>query len=145
MLHLFFLVGSLTAARILKKLPQTSKIPSLLSAHAGISSLFSLFEKCVPLLHEIILFCKNTERRTRRYVNNSRNLPTSRTQRTQGRNIPFGGTPHSDEQKTAHLCFLMSWALLELSRGSLGALFELSWRSLGLSRAFRVVTAWHFR
>ena len=60
------------------------------------SSLFSLFEKCVPLLHETILFCKNTESRTRGYVNNSRNLPTSRTQRTQGRNIPFGGTPHSD-------------------------------------------------
>ena len=54
------------------------------------------FEKCVPLLDETILFCKNTESRTRGYVNNSRNLPTSRTQRTQGRNIPFGGTPHSD-------------------------------------------------
>ena len=53
-------------------------------------------EKCVPLLHETILFCKNTEIRTRGYVNNSRNLPTSRTQRTQGRNIPFEGTPHSD-------------------------------------------------
>ena len=75
---------------------KASKVPSLLSAHAGISSLFSLFEKCVPLLHETTLFCKNTESRTRGYVNNSRNLPTSRTQRTQGRNIPFEGTPHSD-------------------------------------------------
>jgi len=55
-------------------------------------------DKCVPLLHETILFCKNTEIRTRGYVNNSRNLPTSRTKRTQGRNIPFEGTPHSDEQ-----------------------------------------------
>ncbi len=54
------------------------------------------FNKCVPLLHETTLFCKNTESRTRGYVNNSRNLPTSRTQRTQGRNIPFEGTPHSD-------------------------------------------------
>ncbi len=53
-------------------------------------------DKCVPLLHETILFCKNTESRTRGYVNNSRNLPTSRTKRTQGRNIPFEGTPHSD-------------------------------------------------
>ncbi len=43
-----------------------------------------------------IPFCKNTERRTRQYVNNSRNLPTSRTQRMHGRNIPFEGTPHSD-------------------------------------------------
>ena len=51
------------------------------------------FEKCVPLLHETILFCKNTESRTRGYVNNSRNLPTSRTQRTQGRNIPVQGNP----------------------------------------------------
>ncbi len=57
------------------------------------------FKKCVPLLHETTLFCKNTESRTRGYVNNSRNLPTSRTQRTQGRNIPFGGTPHSDKYK----------------------------------------------
>ena len=55
-------------------------------------------DKCVPLLHETTLFCKNTEIRTRGYVNNSRNLPTSRTKRTQGRNIPFEGTPHSDEQ-----------------------------------------------
>ncbi len=31
-----------------------------------------------------------------RYVNNSRNLPNSRTQRKQGRNIPLGGTPDSD-------------------------------------------------
>ena len=30
-----------------------------------------------------------------RYVNNSQNLPNSRTQRRQGRNIPFGGTPDS--------------------------------------------------
>ena len=49
--------------------------------------------RCVPLLHETILFCKNTEIRTRGYVNNSRNLPTSRTQRTQGRNIPVQGNP----------------------------------------------------
>ena len=53
-------------------------------------------EKCVPPLHQTLLFCKNTEIRTRGYVNNSRNLPTSRTKRTQGRNIPFEGTPHSD-------------------------------------------------
>ena len=52
-----------------------------------------VFKKCVPLLHETILFCKNTEIRTRGYVNNSRNLPTSRTQRTQGRNIPVQGNP----------------------------------------------------
>ncbi len=52
-----------------------------------------LFEKCVPLWHETILFCKNSESRTRGYVNNSRNLPTSRTQRTQGRNIPVQGNP----------------------------------------------------
>ncbi len=51
------------------------------------------FKKCVPLLHETILFCQNTEIRTRGYVNNSRNLPTSRTQRTQGRNIPVQGNP----------------------------------------------------
>ncbi len=36
---------------------------------------------------------KNTESRTRGYVNNSRHLPTSRTQRTQGRNIPVQGNP----------------------------------------------------
>ncbi len=41
-------------------------------------------------------FSKNNERRTRRYVNNSRNLPTSHTQRTQRRNIPFEGTLLSD-------------------------------------------------
>ncbi len=50
------------------------------------------------ILYKLRLFCKNTESRTRGYVNNSRNLPTSRTQRTQGRNIPFEGTPHSDLQ-----------------------------------------------
>ncbi len=50
-------------------------------------------KKCVPLLHETILFCKSTEIRTRGYVNNSRNLPTSRTQRTQGRNIPVQENP----------------------------------------------------
>ncbi len=55
----------------------------------------------MPLLHETIRFCKNTESRTRGYVNNSRNLPTSRTQRTQGRNIPFEGTPDSDQTKIA--------------------------------------------
>ena len=43
----------------------------------------------------MLLFLKNIEKRTRR-ANNSQNLPASRTQRTQGRNIPFGGTPHSD-------------------------------------------------
>ena len=122
----------------LKNVPKPSKIPSLLSAHAGSyiycikntnidalrlnavtpgaqaerniyiyiyiyvcvpllhETMFFFFDNCVPLLHETILFCKNTEIRTRGYVNNSRNLPTSRTQRTQGRNIPFEGTPHSD-------------------------------------------------
>ena len=143
--------SSLTTAQNLLKRPKPSKIPSLLSAHAGIyiysnvyntsghiyenltkipksnisnillnntkkrwsgrasslfsllsllsplfsllSPLFSLFEKCVPLLHETIHFCKNTESRTRGYVNNSRNLPTSRTQRTQGRNNSVQGNP----------------------------------------------------
>ncbi len=33
---MFFLFGSLTTAQIFKKRPQTIKIPSLLSAHAGI-------------------------------------------------------------------------------------------------------------
>ena len=59
--HLFFLFGSLTMAQIFENVPKASKVPSLLSAHAGISSLFSLFEKCVPLLHETTLFCKNTD------------------------------------------------------------------------------------
>ena len=54
------------------------------------------FAKCVPLSHETALLRKNAESRTRGYVNNFRNLPTSRTQRTQGRNIPFGGTPDFD-------------------------------------------------
>ncbi len=43
-----------------------------------------------------------------RYVNNSQNLPNSRTQRRQGRNIPFGGTPDSH---TCSLCLgdLAGW------------------------------------
>ena len=68
--------------------------PRLFSLLSSLS-LLSFREMCA-LLHETTLFCKNTESRTRGYVNNSRNLPTSRTQRTQGRNIPFEGTPHSD-------------------------------------------------
>ncbi len=52
-----------------------------------------LFRKMCALLHETILFCKSTEIRTRGYVNNSQNLPTSRTQRTQGRNIPVQENP----------------------------------------------------
>ncbi len=50
-------------------------------------------------MHETILFCKHTEICTRGYVNNSRNLPTSRTQRTQGRNIPVQGNPSLRQQE----------------------------------------------
>ncbi len=57
------------------------------------SSLFSLFEKCVPLARNHTFLQKNTESRTHGYVNNSRNLPTSRTQRTQGRNNSVQGNP----------------------------------------------------
>ena len=41
-----------------KNVPKPSKIPSLLSAHAGIyiCSLMLLFDKWVPLLHEATLF-----------------------------------------------------------------------------------------
>ncbi len=67
-------------------------------------------KKCVPLLHETTLFCKNTEIRTRGYMNNSRNLPTSRTQRTQGRNIPFEGTPHSDFTGPLKVCRASAWS-----------------------------------
>ncbi len=35
-------------------------------------------------LSQMLLFIKNTERRTRRNANNSQNLPASRTKRTQG-------------------------------------------------------------
>ena len=34
-----------------------------------------LFKKCVPLLHETILFCKNTEIRTREQLSKSAHLP----------------------------------------------------------------------
>ncbi len=57
--------------------------PSLLLAQAGIY--ISPKKREFPP--------QNTESRTRGYVNNSRNLPTSRTQRTQGRNIPVQGNP----------------------------------------------------
>ena len=42
--------------------------------------------------------------RTHRNANNSQNLPASRTQRTQGRNIPFGGTPRSDNHLPTPPC-----------------------------------------
>ncbi len=45
---------------------------------------------------QISLFSTYVQKRTRR-ANNAQNGSASRTQRTQGRNIPFGGTPHSDE------------------------------------------------
>ena len=45
----------------------------------------------------MLLFLKNIEKRTQ-HANNSQDLPASRTKRTQGRNIPFGGTPHSDKK-----------------------------------------------
>ncbi len=38
-------------------------------------------------------YLPSTAIRTRGYVNNARNLPISRTQRTQGRNIPVQGNP----------------------------------------------------
>ena len=39
------------------------------------------------------VYLPSTAIRTRGYVNNARNLPTSRSQRTQGRNIPVQGNP----------------------------------------------------
>ena len=63
-----------------------------------------------PLLHETILFREmcaplarnhtfpQKHRKTHAPIREQllRNLPNSQTQRTQGRNIPLGGTPHSD-------------------------------------------------
>ena len=41
------------------------------------------------------------ERRTHRYMNNSRNLPNCRAKRTQARSKPFRVTPHSDYMSNA--------------------------------------------
>ncbi len=65
------------------------------------------FLKCVPLLHETILFCKSTEICTHGYVNNTRNLPTSRTQRTQDGFLDSLGDRHAStlfrEKKMGYL------------------------------------------
>ena len=66
---------------------------------------------------QMLLFHKNVEKRTRR-TNNSQNLPASQTKRTQGRNIPFGGTPHSDILYICE-CPINGWYVLyERARGS---------------------------
>ncbi len=49
-------------------------------------------------------YLPSTESRTRGYVNNARNLPTSRTQRTQGRNIPVQGNPSLRYTFFLHCC-----------------------------------------
>ncbi len=51
---------------------------------------------------QMLLFPQNSERRTRRHANNSQNQPISWSKRTQGRNIPFRGIPHSAKIQRAY-------------------------------------------
>jgi len=58
---------------------------------------YTFLKVFVPKVYFYLMFLRfylpSTAIRTRGYVNNARNLPTSRSQRTQGRNIPVQGNP----------------------------------------------------
>ena len=64
-LHVFFLFGSLTRPKIFKKVPKPSKIPSLLSAQAGIYTIAIIFRNAPNIKYPSLIPGPYPERLTR--------------------------------------------------------------------------------